>query len=188
MLLVTGKKYAGKTTIKNKMAREMWLKNPTIYTTRKKTAQDVFKTNYKYITPEEFDALQSQGLFKFVSTDSVGNLTGILNTEFEIEDTILEVDFETFLRISSSLPSSCKIIFVDANVETIFDRMLKDKNSIPSAFSQLHKENFKRYNLPFGVIVDNSLNDSGEAATRNSLTLTAVQRNSGAHFILSTDE
>lgn len=28
----------------------------------------------------------------------------------------------------------------------------------------------------------------GEAATRNSLTLTAVQRDSGAHFILSTDE
>lgn len=32
------------------------------------------------------------------------------------------------------------------------------------------------------------LSIAGEAATRNSLTLTAVQRDSGAHFILSTDE
>lgn len=32
------------------------------------------------------------------------------------------------------------------------------------------------------------LSIAGESATRNSLTLTAVQRDSGAHFILSTDE
>lgn len=32
------------------------------------------------------------------------------------------------------------------------------------------------------------LSIAGEAATRNSLTLTAVQRDSGAHFILSTDK
>lgn len=32
------------------------------------------------------------------------------------------------------------------------------------------------------------LSIAGEAATRNSLTLTAVQRDNGAHFILSTDE
>lgn len=32
------------------------------------------------------------------------------------------------------------------------------------------------------------LSIAGEAATRNSLTLTAVQRDSGAHFVLSTDE
>lgn len=32
------------------------------------------------------------------------------------------------------------------------------------------------------------LSIAGEAATRNGLTLTAVQRDSGAHFILSTDE
>ena len=32
------------------------------------------------------------------------------------------------------------------------------------------------------------LSIAGEAATRNGLTLTAVQRDNGAHFILSTDE
>ena len=167
MLLVTGKKYTGKTTLKSRLVREMWLKNATIYTTRKKTAQDMLKTYYRYISPEEFTVWQNQGAFKFVNVDNLGNLSGVLTTEFEKDEVILEVDFETFKRISSSLPSSCRVVFVDANVETRFDRMLKDKNSIPSTFNQLHKENFKEYNLPFGIIVDNSLNDSGETVTRN---------------------
>lgn len=169
MLLVTGKKYAGKTTIKNKIARELWLKNATVYTTRKKTAQDIFSMHCRFITPNEFTLLQSQGLFKFVTTDAYGGMCGVLNSEFEKADTILEIDFDTFSRIFSSLPSSCKVVFVDANVEIRFDRMLKDKKSIPSSFDLLHKENFKGYDLPFGIIVDNSLNDNGENATRNAI-------------------
>ena len=45
MILVTGRNYAGKTTIKNKLARKMGLKNATIFTTRKKTPQDMIRTN-----------------------------------------------------------------------------------------------------------------------------------------------
>ena len=50
MILVTGRNYAGKTTIKNKLARKIGLKNATIFTTRKKTPQDMIRTNYRFVS------------------------------------------------------------------------------------------------------------------------------------------
>lgn len=170
MLLVTGRKYSGKSTIKNRLAREKKLKNVTVYTTRKKMPQDVMKKYYRFITSQEFEKMKEQGKFKFVTTNSLGELSGFLSSDFERSDTILELDFSTLMAIIGELPQSCKVVFVDAATGVRFDRMVKDTHSIPEAFNVLHTENFKGYDLPFGIVVDNSLNDGGKTATINILS------------------
>lgn len=179
MILVTGRNYAGKTTIKNKLARKIGLKNATIFTTRKKTPQDMIRTNYRFVSIEEFEKMKEQGVFKVVTTNGSGQLSGILHSEFERSDAILELDLSSLISIINDLPDSCKVIFVDAAVEARFCRMVKDNYTIYESFRILHKENFNGYELPFGIAVDNSLEDNGECATRSIINSLSQYSNLG---------
>lgn len=168
MILVTGTAFSGKTTIKNRLKGKLNLSEVRKYSTKKASIIDMVSGRLECISEDEFKALEAKGFFAWISRDDEGNYYGVSVEDFKDDSKIMEMDFPTYKTIEKQIPRDAKVVFVDANINVRFERMLRRGADPLFTFFQIHNDNFRDTGMVFGVKVDNSHADHGESATNNA--------------------
>lgn len=63
LIMIMGKSAAGKTTIVNRMAEKYWYEKVVTCTTRPRRPGEIHGKDYYFLTPEEFDTMESRNEF-----------------------------------------------------------------------------------------------------------------------------